>query len=215
MVIFETDTGYLRVWDGSAWDYLSQSQATSEALPPETYMGLVKVIPTGVSSAGGTAATLASNGTITVGTNNTSVTVSGAFSSLYDNYRIIMSGGVANTNLYLAITLSASATAYFGSLYGCSYAAGAFIGLGTNNAASWPHVGLATTGYTLIDCDLYAPNLVKNTLISSRWSFNLTGTGYSTFTGEHASAAQHTAFTITPTGGNVTGGTIRVYGYRN
>jgi hypothetical protein len=29
MVIFETDTGYLRVWDGSAWDYLSQSQGTT------------------------------------------------------------------------------------------------------------------------------------------------------------------------------------------
>lgn len=25
-IIYETDTGYLRVWDGSAWDYLSQSQ---------------------------------------------------------------------------------------------------------------------------------------------------------------------------------------------
>ena len=25
-IIYETDTGYLRVWDGSAWDYLSQKQ---------------------------------------------------------------------------------------------------------------------------------------------------------------------------------------------
>jgi len=33
MVIFETDTGYLRVWDGSAWDYLSQSQGTTTNLP--------------------------------------------------------------------------------------------------------------------------------------------------------------------------------------
>lgn len=29
MTIYETDTGYLRVWDGSAWDYLSQSQDTT------------------------------------------------------------------------------------------------------------------------------------------------------------------------------------------
>ena len=27
-IIYETDTGYLRVWDGAAWDYLSQWQAT-------------------------------------------------------------------------------------------------------------------------------------------------------------------------------------------
>lgn len=25
-IIYETDTGYLRVWDGAAWDYLSQKQ---------------------------------------------------------------------------------------------------------------------------------------------------------------------------------------------
>ena len=25
-IVYETDTGYLRVWDGSAWDYLSKSQ---------------------------------------------------------------------------------------------------------------------------------------------------------------------------------------------
>lgn len=27
-IIYETDTGYLRVWDGSAWDYLSTKQDT-------------------------------------------------------------------------------------------------------------------------------------------------------------------------------------------
>lgn len=28
-IIYETDTGYLRVWDGSNWDYLTQSQDTT------------------------------------------------------------------------------------------------------------------------------------------------------------------------------------------
>ena len=32
-IIYETDTGYLRVWDGSAWDYLSQSQNGTTNLP--------------------------------------------------------------------------------------------------------------------------------------------------------------------------------------
>lgn len=32
-IIYETDTGYLRVWDGSAWDYLSQSQNDTTNLP--------------------------------------------------------------------------------------------------------------------------------------------------------------------------------------
>jgi len=33
-IIYETDTGYLRVWDGSAWDYLSQSADNTAALRP-------------------------------------------------------------------------------------------------------------------------------------------------------------------------------------
>jgi hypothetical protein len=32
-IIYETDTGYLRVWDGSAWDYLSQKQDGTTNLP--------------------------------------------------------------------------------------------------------------------------------------------------------------------------------------
>lgn len=32
-VIYETDTGYLRVWDGAAWDYLSQSQNDTTNFP--------------------------------------------------------------------------------------------------------------------------------------------------------------------------------------
>jgi len=31
-IIFETDTGYLRVWDGSAWDYFSPKQDTVPGL---------------------------------------------------------------------------------------------------------------------------------------------------------------------------------------
>ena len=152
----------------------------------------------------------------TVGTGVSSVTVTGAFSSDYENYRIIYSGGVGNGSFYLNFTLNGASANYFGSLYGSNYVTGASIGLGVNAGSTWTFAGLATTAYTNIDCDIYMPNVARNTLISSKWSFNLSGTGYSTFTGEQASTTQHTGFTITPTvGGTLTGGTIRVYGYRN
>jgi len=32
-IIYETDTGYLRVWDGANWDYLSKSQDGTTNLP--------------------------------------------------------------------------------------------------------------------------------------------------------------------------------------
>lgn len=176
-------------------------------------VGLWRVTSCTVSSAGGTPAT-ASNGVITVGTNNTSVTVSNAFSSDYDNYRIMFSGGVASGSIYLNLTLGASTTGYYGGLFGAAYATGTPIGIGINNGAGFLYAGLATATYSTLDCDLYAPNLARHTTISSKWSFNLSGVGYSTFNGEHATATQHTSFTITPTSGNITGGQIRVYGYR-
>lgn len=40
-IIYETDTGYLRVWDGSAWDYLSQKQDDTVGIGPT--QGLVYV----------------------------------------------------------------------------------------------------------------------------------------------------------------------------
>jgi len=175
----------------------------------ETYMGLVKVIPTSATNG-----TVGATGTVTVGNAVGSVTVSGAFSSLYNNYKILYTGGVANTSLYLSMTLGSASTAYYGSLYGAAYATGTPIGIGINNGASWAYAGLATTSYTMFDCDIFMPNMVRNTNISSKWSFNLTSTGYSTFNGEHAATTQHTAFTITATGGNMTGGSLTVYGYR-
>ena len=73
--------------------HAGQHQDLNDAVEKiETYMGLVKVIPTSVSSAGGTAATLAANGTVNVGTSNTSLVVNGAFSALYDVYQIVLNG---------------------------------------------------------------------------------------------------------------------------
>jgi hypothetical protein len=201
MTCYLDDTNVLQSYTGSAWVTI-----TSSASPPS-----LELISTITCSAGGTAA----NGVVTVGSGVSSVVIGNAFSSSYQDYRIIYSGGVANGSIYMAFTLSGASTAYFGSLFGSAYATGAFIGLGVNSAANWSYAGLATLNYTMLDCDIYMPNMARSTLINSKWSFNLSSTGYSTFTGEQASNTQHTGFTITPTGGVLTGGTIRVYGYRN
>jgi hypothetical protein len=202
-VIFETDTDRLYVYNGTAWVIPNS--------PAQNPQGL-ELITTATCSSGGTA----SGGVITVGSAVASVTVTNAFSSLYQDYRIIYTGGVGNGTFYLNFTLNGASTNYFGSMYGAAYATGTSIGLGINAGSTWTYSGLATTAYTNLDCDIYMPNMARNTLISTKWSFNLTGTGYSSFAGEQASLTQHTGFTITPTsGGFITGGTIRVYGYRN
>ena len=180
----------------------------------ETYMGLVKVIPTSVSSAGGTAATLNSTtGNVTVGTGNTSVTVT-CFSSLYDNYKIMYTGGIGSTTGTLELNLAGVTTGYFGGLFATNFSTGAFIGGGDNNTARWRNVGWCATLHAILHVDIYGPAVSgQRTAISAYGGFN--SNGYGMFHGEVTSTAVSNGFTITPSSGTITGGTIRVYGYRN
>ena len=149
----------------------------------------------------------------TVGSGVTSVPVTGAFSNTYDNYKITYTGGAGGSSQYLVVTLGSAVTNYFGSMFGAAYASNAFIGQGVNAGASFPYVGICTTSYTMFDCDLYGPNLSRSTLINAKWTFNLSGIGYSVFNGEQASNTQFTSFTVSSAAA-LTGGTINVYGYR-
>jgi hypothetical protein len=149
----------------------------------------------------------------TVGATVGTVTVSDAFSSTYDNYRIIYSGGVGSGVIYLTLQLGATTTAYYGSLFGSTYTAGAFAGAGLNNGANFAYAGFAnSSSFALLSCDLFHPNLARITNLSSNWSFN--GVSYSMFIGEQASSTQFTAFTIGTSSGTMTGGIVTVYVYR-
>jgi hypothetical protein len=71
----------------------------------ETYMGLVKVIPTSVA---GTGVTLNANGTVTFSASST-VSINGCFSSLFENYKVVITH-VASTSTSHGIRLRASGT---------------------------------------------------------------------------------------------------------
>lgn len=179
----------------------------------EQYMGLVKVIPTSVSSAGGTAATLNSTtGTVTVGNGNTSVTVNGAFSSLYDNYRVIYQGGVGSTEISIQMQLGASTTQYYSQLTYAAWSATSVTVLTGNNSAKWLYIGSMDANSTYLNADIFSPALAKYTMFSAPYVRD--SLGGSQF-GVHKVATAYTSFTVTPEAGTITGGTIRVYGYRN
>jgi len=176
----------------------------------ETYMGLVKVIPTGATNG-----TVSATGTVTVGNAVSSVTVSGAFSALYDNYFVIYTGGASNTaNIYLQI--SGATTAYYGAIIYNTPTAPTPTGLGVNNAASWTYVGDATSAGTRLACTITAPFLAQNTGIMAHYSGTGTSSAaFGTFTGNLANTSSYTGFVIGPNAGTLTGGSLRVYGYRN
>lgn len=199
--------------------HAGQHQDLNDAVEKiETYMGLVKVIPTSVSSAGGTAATLAANGTVNVGTTNTSVDINGCFSALYDNYLVSISGvSSASGGIALLMYLKTGATVTTSGFYGNTFfivtaAAGAL----TNNAIS--NQGYAevlslrngeTNSGTFV---VMQPFLAAYT----RTNFSSASSDYWRFGAfTHNSATSYDTLRLAPSSGSISGGSIRVYGYRN
>jgi hypothetical protein len=148
-----------------------------------------------------------------VGTTVASVTVSNAFSTTYDNYKIIYTGGVMSTTQSVNMTLGSTTSNYSNALVYASYAAGAVGGVGNSAGTSWTFMGYGSTATVLVACDLYQPFLAKNTLMSAP-HVQFGGAVAGNNQGILIDTTSYTSFTITPAGGTLTGGTISVYGYR-
>ena len=167
---------------------------------------IVQAVPTGINSA------LVLVSATTVGSAVTSVTVSGAFSSTYDNYKITYTGGAcsdASPNIFMQ--LGAANTAYYSLRSGYRYTAAALDFVDANNGTQW-HVTGGQNNKIAVNIDVLAPNLAVNTFFSG--TSNATS-GIALTGGYQNSATQFTAFTFSPESGTMTGGVIRVYGYTN
>lgn len=150
----------------------------------------------------------------TIGSAVSSVTVSDVFSSTYDNYRVFISGGAGSTSLAFAITFGSTSTNYYAVSYYVLYGTATSNITNVNNGSSIPRVaGASTTGLNGV-IDIISPNLAEHTYVSANGNFSdQGGAGFSH--GYLANTTQYTAFTLTCSTGNVTGGTIKVYGYKN
>jgi hypothetical protein len=63
----------------------------------------------------------------------------------------------------------------------------------------------------LANVDVHNPFLARYTLVNSS---NLSYLNFGNYNGYLANTTSYTAFTLTPAGATLTGGTISVYGYR-
>jgi len=150
-----------------------------------------------------------------IGTTVSSVTVSSAFSATYDNYKITVSGGVGSTAQAILMKLGATSAGYYWGLQGADFAGSASTN-GASNTSSW-RVGAANTATFSTTLDLMSPNLAKQTAFAGTYLLPTASTaGVMGNTGGFLNdSTQYTAFTLTPTTGTLTGGTILVYGYSN
>jgi hypothetical protein len=152
--------------------------------------------------------------TQTVGTGVSSVTVTGAFSAAYDNYKITYIGGTMSANSDIEMTIGGSTTGYYGFLtYGLS-SNNTPLGAGRNNANSFAWAGGGAAGQgSHVNVEIMGPFTTAYTKIRNGSYQN--GDNYGTVQGEHRVAASYTSFALAVLTGTMTGGTIRVYGYRN
>ena len=149
----------------------------------------------------------------TVGSGVSSVTVTDAFNANYTNYRIVYTGGSASTQTGLNLTLGSSNTTYFYNLIYSLYTGGGITALSYNSTTSFVYAGAMDANQNAFAAfDLYEPFLARSTRISSQWmQTDSSGIG----AGVHKTNTSYSAFTLTTQTGTISGGTIRVYGYRN
>ena len=181
----------------------------------------IKTFTTGeVLTAADTNTYLANSGLVyvtsfAIGTGVSSVVCANAFNSTYDNYRIIVGGGVASNLSSLALKLGASATGYYATTSYIVYAANTTpLATGDNNNVEWNFAGYVGTTFQQASFDLINPNKAQWTsLTNASWT---PSTASGTTNGIHQVATAYTDFTIRPNGAGVTltGGTVTVYGYR-
>jgi hypothetical protein len=178
----------------------------------------VKTFTTEVLTSADTNTYLANSGLVyvksqTVGIAVTSVTVSSAFSTDYDSYKIMYSGGTVSAGTDIELTIGGSVTAYYGFMTYGVVTSNTVNGAARNNTASFPWVGGGGAGQaSFANVELMGPFQAAYTKIRNGSYQN--GDNYGTMQGEHRVATSYTSFILAVLTGTMTGGTITVYGYR-
>jgi len=190
-MIYETDTDRVLIWNNSAW----VAPNSQTANPPG--LELIK--------------------THTVTSAASSFTVTDAFSANFENYIVVASN--VNTSTAAGVTFrigSATANYYWGGIV-VFYSGSASAGESGNNVAQWA-TGMVSdnTGGAGATINIYNP---FTTLRSSYTTFGVdsrtSGAGSRSYSGFLNDTTSHSTITFLSTAGNITSGTIRVYGMRN
>jgi hypothetical protein len=156
--------------------------------------------------------------TQTVGSGVNTATITNCFSSAFTNYKVIYTGGTLSANdigaRFGPTSVSGYNTQYYSTLFYANGNVGSFALAQTNNQdhMAWVGGGSTTAAYASFDVmNPYEPTWSR--FHGGAYQNNL---AIGIQTGEHRSTGQFTDLTLLGGGGaTMTGGTIRVYGYRN
>lgn len=177
----------------------------------------IQTLATGIdtTSAGSNAAGLVFIKSQTIGSAVTSVTVTGAFSTTYDAYKIIVNGGVASGGMNFGFRMGTAATGYYSGGAMADYASATITNNRDNNGTQWSYCGYGNTNQLSLSIELNNPFLTKNTFFMASYAPPLGGAAGGTSNGFKDDTASYTSFTIlSQSAVTMTGGNIAVYGYR-
>jgi hypothetical protein len=153
--------------------------------------------------------------TQTVGAGVASVSVLNAFNNDFVNYRVVYDQvvcTVSDTTVFVRPGGDATAASYNSGGYFVLYSGS---GVGYLNAVAIDGgigIGITSTVNMSGAFDIYNPNIAARTRAMGMWS----GDAYAgQYGGVHTVATAYTSFDFRVAAGTMTGGTIRVYGYRN
>jgi len=149
----------------------------------------------------------------TIGTAQSNILVSDAFSTEYENYKVILSGGVGSTAQNIAFQLDGAGANYYGSTIVANYSSTSVSSASVNNSGFWGYAGASSTDTNFLSVDIFSPYFVKTTGISGPYIDPRTTGNGGIFSGFHNVGRSFTAFRLI-VAGTMTGGTITVYGYR-
>jgi hypothetical protein len=150
-----------------------------------------------------------------IGTAVNSIVVSDAFSTDYDNYRVVVSGGSPTAAVSVSIQIGAAAAGYYGGSIRVTQA-GVASGEGQSNQASY-EIGRFESGTNqpAVTVDILAPFLATRTaFFATSVNADTSSAGGARWNNGYLNnTTSYTAFTLSYSG-TITGGTVYVYGYR-
>lgn len=199
MLIYETDTGYLRVWDGSAWDYLSQKQDDTVGLGPVGGLVLVN--------------------SVAVGSGVSSVTLNNAFNANFDSYRVIYSGGTMTSSSgdsQIAGRLGSATSGYYEIInYVLRASNTTNRAAGNENTTQIDWIGGGWSDNASADVTIHNPFLTVKTTWNSGNYIAWGNAGMGTTAGFINNTTSYSSFTLIVTGvGTISGGRLCSYGFR-
>jgi hypothetical protein len=150
-----------------------------------------------------------------IGAGVSSVVVTGAFSSTYDMYRIfIQTDSIAAGGPYMTLQMGSTTTGYYWGAATVIYSSAAASNINNNNTSSWNRLGPGTTGGMTGVYDLLNPFKSEVTVISGSYADPSTAGSAGYGSGFLNNTTSYTGFTIGLTSSTMTGGSIRIYGFK-